>query len=253
MAFSQSLIDDLLARTGRMCAVCQRRHGVQVHHIVPVSEGGSDDPGNAIPLCPNCHSEVHASYAAGRTTRLYTEAELRGHLERTIALARSQEHLARGNDDWNRDVELIRFYRGCLDRPAFRMHFYNELSFAEFDDALEDTVLAISTGLWRTRDGAVIERSAGKGRLVNPSWRDRMDAVVEAIVQARHELRQALGLNQMLVNFGDRRSAFDWHDQDLRHDMKLGTEIDRLRQQALDAMNQVLAQAGLPTLKAIES
>jgi len=45
------------------------------------------------------------------------------------------------------------------------MHFHNELSFADFDQALEGTVLAINTGLWRTRDGTVIERSAGKARL----------------------------------------------------------------------------------------
>jgi hypothetical protein len=76
-----------------MCAVCNIRHRVQVHHIVPRHEGGSDDASNAIPLCPNCHSEVHAAYAAGRTTRIYTAQELRGHLERTIDLANRQANL----------------------------------------------------------------------------------------------------------------------------------------------------------------
>jgi hypothetical protein len=234
-----------------MCAVCQHRHGVQVHHIVPRFEGGSDDANNAIPLCPNCHSEVHASYAPGRTTRVYTQAELRGHLERTIELASGQQHLARGDDDWNRDVELIRFYGGCLDRPAFRTHFHNELSFADFDQALEDAVLAINTGLWRTRDGTVIERSAGKGRLINPAWRDRMDEVVTSIMQARHALREALGLDQMIMHLDDRRSSFGRHDQRFRGDVMLGGEMDRLRQQALDAINQALREADLPTLKRI--
>lgn len=53
MAFSQKDVDDLLARADRMCAVCNRLHGVQVHHIVPRHVGGSDQIDNAIPLCPN--------------------------------------------------------------------------------------------------------------------------------------------------------------------------------------------------------
>jgi hypothetical protein len=197
--FPQPVIDDLLARTGRMCAVCNRLHGVQVHHIVPRHEGGSDDALNAIPLCPNCHSEVHAAYAPGRTTRIYTAQELRKHLERTIDLANRQANLVSTSDDWNHDVELIQFYASCLDRPAFRTHFHNELSFADFDQALEDTVLAINTGLLRTRDGTLVEKSAGRRTLVNPAWRDKMDEVLGAIKSTRHALRRDLGLDQMLM------------------------------------------------------
>jgi hypothetical protein len=185
----------------------------------------------------------------GRTTRVYTGAELRGHLTRTIALAGSQQHLARGNDDWNRDVELIRFYSGCLDRPSFRTPFHRELSFADFDQALEDTVLAINTGLWRTRDGTLIQRSAGKSQLVNPAWREQMDDVVTAIMQARHVLREALGLDQMFIRLGDGHSYIDRHDQRLRADTHLGTEVDRLRQQALEIMNQTLTEAGSSTIR----
>jgi hypothetical protein len=181
MAFAQADIDTLLARTGRMCAVCNRRHGVQVHHIVPRHLGGSDDASNAIPLCPNCHDEVHAKYAPGRTTRVYTERELRTHLAQAISLATRQANLLPGNDDWERDIELVRFYGYCLDRPVFRTHFHNELSFADFDQALEDTVLALDTGLWRTRDGTLIERATGKRGLVNVTWREKMDAVVVSI------------------------------------------------------------------------
>jgi HNH endonuclease len=237
VAFAQSVIDELLAQTGRMCAVCNRRHGVQVHHIVPRHLGGSDEPSNAIPLCPNCHDEVHARYAPGRTTRVYTERELRRHLERTIDLASRQAHLVTGSEDWNHDVDLVRFYASCLDRPAFRTHFHNELSFADFDQALEDTVLALDTGLWRTRDGTLIERAAGKRMLVNAAWRDKMDGVVGAIVAARHALRQALGLDQMLMVINPGGRWFDHFDHRLRSDSALGHELDGLRQRALDVMN----------------
>src|SRR5689334_21991685 len=125
-----------------MCAVCNRMHGVQVHHILPRSEGGSDDASNAIPLCPTCHDEVHAKRAPGRTTRLYTDGELRKHLERTMDLATRQASLRPGGEDWTADVEAVRFYVQCLDRPAFRTYFHQELSFSDLDQALEDTGLA---------------------------------------------------------------------------------------------------------------
>ena len=37
-----------------MCCRC-REIGVDVHHIIPLSKGGSDKIDNAAPLCQNCH------------------------------------------------------------------------------------------------------------------------------------------------------------------------------------------------------
>lgn len=33
--------------------------GLEIHHIIPVSEGGDDKLENLIPLCPNCHRLAH--------------------------------------------------------------------------------------------------------------------------------------------------------------------------------------------------
>jgi 5-methylcytosine-specific restriction protein A len=47
------------------CTLCGYRDvivehsGMEVHHIVPVSEGGSDDIGNLTVLCHDCHTTVH--------------------------------------------------------------------------------------------------------------------------------------------------------------------------------------------------
>lgn len=38
---------------------CPRLH---VHHIVPKSKGGSDDPTNLITLCESCHQKRHSRY-----------------------------------------------------------------------------------------------------------------------------------------------------------------------------------------------
>ena len=51
-----------------------------MHHIEP----GDNNIENGIPLCPNCHDEVHTAYSPGRTTRTYSPAELKRHRKRTI-------------------------------------------------------------------------------------------------------------------------------------------------------------------------
>ena len=84
MAFKQAEVDCLLAATGRRCCICGELHGVETHHIIPITEGGTDDIDNAIPLCPNCHDEVHKGYIPGRVTRKYTPNELKLHRQRTI-------------------------------------------------------------------------------------------------------------------------------------------------------------------------
>jgi 5-methylcytosine-specific restriction endonuclease McrA len=35
---------------------------INVHHITPTTAGGSDQPENLIPLCPNCHALAHAIF-----------------------------------------------------------------------------------------------------------------------------------------------------------------------------------------------
>ncbi|WP_422840217.1 HNH endonuclease [Aeromonas veronii] len=34
---------------------------LEVHHVTPLSEGGSDRTTNAVALCPNCHRRMHHS------------------------------------------------------------------------------------------------------------------------------------------------------------------------------------------------
>lgn len=41
------------------CAICSRNDYLEFHHLIPVSEGGSDDYDNIILLCGCCHATVH--------------------------------------------------------------------------------------------------------------------------------------------------------------------------------------------------
>jgi hypothetical protein len=64
--------------------------------------------------------------------------------------------------DDNAVVErLIRVF----DRPAFQTPFHQESSLPAFRQAIGDTIQALNTGIWQTRDGKEIERLPSRHRL----------------------------------------------------------------------------------------
>lgn len=52
---------EVYKRDGFQCALCGCHDGLQVHHVVPRREGGSDFPDNLITLCPKCHAQAHGT------------------------------------------------------------------------------------------------------------------------------------------------------------------------------------------------
>jgi len=257
MGFKKEEAEQLLADCGRCCCICGRLHRVQVHHIIPKDQGGTDQISNAIPLCPNCHDEIHSDYVPGRTTRIYTPDELARHRERTIERIKRQGRWSPGKAEWKKDKALILFFAQCLDRPAFRTYFHAELSLIDFDKAMEDTSIALSTGYWRMRDGTLIERGRGKACIVNPQWREKIEDIAEIIEEIRTRFRNALGLNQMINEFNlFPRRGHPLMPEDLMHgfrgDRKLGTWMDEQRQKAIDIMNSLLEESGSPALRGFD-
>lgn len=250
MTFTQEEIEALLADTGRRCCLCGTLHKIQLHHIVPKEEGGADDIDNAVPLCPNCHDEVHGRYAHGKATRGYTSGELKLHRQRTIDSVRKQLGWAPGSSAWDQDKQLILFYAQCLDRPAFRTHFHQEMSFSAFDRAMEDTLLALNTGYWRTRDGAVINRAKGKSYVVHSEWRRKLDTIVKLIEEAREKFHEAVGFTEMLyrLRHGDphrRMLEMDRMMEDrFRDDRVFGAWMDQKRNEAIGVLNSILEEVG---------
>jgi len=66
MAFSESTKLSVQRAAHFHCCLC-RTLGVEIHHIVPQAEGGSDEVENAAPLCPSCHE----TYGANPTKRKF--------------------------------------------------------------------------------------------------------------------------------------------------------------------------------------
>jgi hypothetical protein len=52
---------DVLARDGHRCQApgCNHRWFLEIHHVVPREEGGSNHPGNLVTLCSACHRLLH--------------------------------------------------------------------------------------------------------------------------------------------------------------------------------------------------
>jgi len=81
MSFPREMRERALVAAARHCCVCQRYKGVnvEVHHIVPKTEGGDDGIDNAIVLCFDCHADAgHYNPKHPKGTR-FSSNELRKH------------------------------------------------------------------------------------------------------------------------------------------------------------------------------
>ena len=60
MTFTETLKSRVRKQSHLSCCLC-KAIGVEVHHIIPQEEGGSDLEENAAPLCPSCHETYGAN------------------------------------------------------------------------------------------------------------------------------------------------------------------------------------------------
>lgn len=66
---------EILLKEFGCCEVCgyDFKPTLQVHHIIPVSKGGSNDLENLSLLCPNCHSLIHSLMSDATTNSMDAE------------------------------------------------------------------------------------------------------------------------------------------------------------------------------------
>ena len=92
MPFPLKIRKKLLFKSGRRCCLCLEYCGthIEVHHIVPKSEGGTNEESNGIPLCFDCHADVPAYNSKHPRGTKFTAEELRRHRDRLFL------HIERG-------------------------------------------------------------------------------------------------------------------------------------------------------------
>ena len=60
MSFGENIKLQVKRNSHFCCCICHSV-GVEIHHIIPQSEGGDDSAENAAPLCPSCHETYGAN------------------------------------------------------------------------------------------------------------------------------------------------------------------------------------------------
>ncbi|MBN2267226.1 MAG: hypothetical protein JW725_02690, partial [Candidatus Babeliaceae bacterium] len=141
------------------------------------------------------------------------------------------------------DIELLRFYSQCFDRPAFQDPFDREGSMEAFDKAIEDTITAINTGCLRARDGAILVQAKGKSFLSNPRWREKMDVIVDLLraVRSRYSLAVQMGQIRIISEYQGRQTY------DIR-DNEIAEWMDSTRAEILGLFSELCEEANIKSL-----
>ncbi len=87
------------------------------------------------------------------------------------------------------DDEMLAIMAASFDRPAFRTPFQCETSIPAFLRAIEDTIGALNTGVWRTRDGAEIRRNPSIQHIRSLEHRSALQKVVAQLDALRRQFK----------------------------------------------------------------
>jgi hypothetical protein len=143
------------------------------------------------------------------------------------------------------DIDLVRFFSQCFDRPVFQDSFEQEGSMEAFDKAIEDTITAINTGCLRSRDGVVLAQAKGKSYLSNSCWRERMDVIVDLLRAVRSRYALAVEQRQIHFGFGPEHRGSQWY---CIHDQQLAEWMDTTRAEIIEIFSGICKEAGIPSL-----
>lgn len=90
------------------------------------------------------------------------------------------------------DDAALKLIAPIFDRPAFRTRFQEESSLPAFLQAIEDTIGALNTGVWRTRDGVEIRRIPSLHHIRNAARRSQLSVISRGLDNLRRRFKQGL-------------------------------------------------------------
>ncbi len=93
--FDAAEVESLLVACHRRCCICHKHAGVKIEidHIEPASEGGPGLIDNAIPVCFDCHAEIHLYNPAHPKGRRFRASEIRAHKQQWLGLCQSHPEM----------------------------------------------------------------------------------------------------------------------------------------------------------------
>lgn len=151
--------------------------------------------------------------------------------------------MASPTQSFEEDKDLIKFFVQCFDRPAFQDDIRQEGRMEDFDKAIEDTIIALTTGVLRTRDGAILKQMGGKSAIQNPLWREKLDTIADMLNSIRRRLKVA--------EAGGAYTKYD-SGEDVIYcfsDYELGEWFNLTREEILKVLSSICKEAGLNELR----
>lgn len=171
--FPRHEVDDLLASCHRRCCICHRFCGVKMEtdHILPQCEGGSDAIANAIPVCFECHAEIHSYNIKHPRGRRFRPEELQRHKDRWLQICR-EAPAALLEPSWRGDVGPL---QALIDELEFNARVAGEPDVGKLGCPLRDEQFGRAI-----REGAIATLS--------PTLRDAILDAYRAIGAAKEAL-----------------------------------------------------------------
>ncbi len=191
---------------------------------------------NGIWLCQSCSKLIDTD------TIRYTKEVLLRWKKVAEELAILEVEMASPTQSFGEDKDLIRFFVQCFDRPAFQDDISQEGRMEDFDKAIEDTLVALNTGVLRTRDGAILKQAEGKSAIQNPSWREKLDTIADMLNSIRRRLKVAEA-EKAYTKYGSGRDVFYCFS-----DRELGEWFNLTREEILKVLSSICREAGLREL-----
>jgi len=188
---------------------------------------------NGIWLCQTCAKIIDDDVIR------YTKELLSAWKKAAEDIARAEMTTNTSHTSSTNDNELIKFYVQCFDRPAFQHKINQEGSMDDFYNAIEDTIIALNTGVQRTRDRTPIKTAEGKSMLVNSEWRDKLGTIVDMLVAINHRLKIAERDNMFKLNPG---GYYCFNDREI------ATWFDHTRIEILKILSSVCKEADINSL-----
>lgn len=192
---------------------------------------------NGIWLCQSCSKLIDTDITRYPKELLQSWKQL---AEQTAIL---EVETTSATPTFEKDKELILFYLECFDRPAFQDDIYQEGRMEDFDKAIEDTLIALNTGVLRTRDGSMLKRAEGKSAIQNSIWRKKLDTIDDMLTAIRRRLKTAKEQKTYLT-YGTGAEVTYWFD-----DRELAEWFNSTREEILKILSSICKEAGLRELR----
>ncbi len=139
------------------------------------------------------------------------------------------------------DLEMLREFYVCFDRPAFKINFEHEANLEDLMAALADTIAALSTGVKTLRGvipfGKPVE---GKAYFESSKIRDAFDEIVDILSGAQILYAHAKAAGY----FYGQPPWIAFHQDHQEEANRVALLIDEARNRALEIANQVYRPLG---------